>query len=98
MQPGKSRMWEGYLMNRSLKVVAVATLLAAGATHVQAADCADDPRTTGLSRTVAVDSTGGKAFGRLQYKATAPVRKMEVVLTFDDGPHSHYTNTIPDPP
>lgn len=89
-------MWEGYLMNRFLKVVAVATLLAAGATHVQAADCADDARTTGLSRTIAVDSTGGKAFGRLQYKSTAPLRKMEVVLTFDDGPHSQYTKSILD--
>lgn len=83
-------------MYRFLKVVSVATLLAAGASSAQAADCADDPRTTGLARTIAVDSTGGKFFGRLQYKGTAPLRKMEVVLTFDDGPHSQYTKTILD--
>ncbi|WP_170936985.1 polysaccharide deacetylase family protein [Rhodomicrobium sp. R_RK_3] len=79
-----------------MKVVAAATLLAAASSHARAADCADDPKTTGLSRTVAVDSTGGKTFGRLQYKNSAPVRKMEVILTFDDGPHSHYTKTILD--
>ena len=66
-------------------VLAVAFLVGGGAI-AHAADCADDPKTTGLSRTVAIDSTGGKQFGRLQYPKTAPLRRMEVVLTFDDGP------------
>ncbi len=79
-----------------VKVVFFAALLAGVASFAHAADCADDPRTTGLSRTLAVDSTGGKLFGRLQYKNTAPIRRMEVVLTFDDGPHSQYTKSILD--
>jgi peptidoglycan/xylan/chitin deacetylase (PgdA/CDA1 family) len=61
-----------------------------------AADCADDPRTTGLSRTIAIDSTGGKQFGRLQYPETAPLRPKEVVLTFDDGPSPVHTKVILD--
>lgn len=87
---------EGHRMFGFVKVVFFAALFAGGASYAHAADCADDPRTTGLSRTLAVDSTGGKLFGRLQYKNTAPIRRMEVVLTFDDGPHAQYTKSILD--
>jgi len=83
-------------MYRFLKVVSVATLLAGLAYPAHAADCADDPRTTGLSRTIAVNSAGGKLFGRLQYKETAPLRRKEVILTFDDGPHPRHTKKILD--
>ncbi len=85
---------EGELMYRLLRIVSVATLLAGSSSYALAADCADDPRTTGLSRTIAIDSTGGKQFGRLQYKQSAPLRKNEVVLTFDDGPHPKNTHRI----
>jgi peptidoglycan/xylan/chitin deacetylase (PgdA/CDA1 family) len=84
-------------MPRFWKAVSVVLMLSAGGVHAQAAtDCADDPRTTGLSRTIAIDSTGGRRFGRLQYPETAPLRAKEVVLTFDDGPHPVYTKMILD--
>lgn len=84
-------------MVRFLKAAGVALMLSGGgAFTAQAADCADDPKTTGLSRTIAIDSTGGKQFGRLQYPETAPLRAKEVVLTFDDGPHPVYTKMILD--
>lgn len=83
-------------MRFSWKAVSVLFLLSASVSLAQAADCADDPRTTGLSRTVAIDSSGGKLFGRLQYAETAPLRAKEVVLTFDDGPHPIYTKFILD--
>jgi peptidoglycan/xylan/chitin deacetylase (PgdA/CDA1 family) len=79
-----------------VKAVLAVALVVGGVSAAHAVDCADDPKTTGLSRTVAVDSTGGKQFGRLQYPKTAPIRKMEVVLTFDDGPHGQYTKQILD--
>ena len=72
-------------------VVLAATLLAGAYAPALAEDCADDPKTTGLSRTLAIDSTGGKQFGRLQYPKTVPLKRKEVVLTFDDGPHPHHT-------
>ena len=81
-------------MYRILKVVSVAFLLANSGTYALALDCADDPRTTGLSRVIAIDSTDGKAFGRMQYTTTAPIRRGEVILTFDDGPHPTFTKTI----
>jgi peptidoglycan/xylan/chitin deacetylase (PgdA/CDA1 family) len=79
-----------------VKAVAAMALLVGCVSIAHAADCADDPKTTGLSRTVAIDSTGGKQFGRLQYPKTAPIRRMEIVLTFDDGPHPQHTKQILD--
>lgn len=81
-------------MIRIFKAISFFTLLIAGAGGAFAADCADDPKTTGISRTIAIDASGRKEFGRLQYKKTAPVRKGELILTFDDGPHSKYTQQI----
>jgi peptidoglycan-N-acetylglucosamine deacetylase len=83
-------------MLRSLIIGCVLSMLASGASMAQVADCSDDPRTTGLSRTIAIDSTGGKLFGRLQYAETAPLRAKEVVLTFDDGPSPVHTKVILD--
>lgn len=79
-----------------IAIVATAALLMGSASIAQAGDCADDPKTTGLSRTLAIDSTGGRQIGRLQYPKTALLRPMEVVLTFDDGPHGHHTKEILD--
>ncbi len=83
-------------MFRLLKLVSTAAFLAGAGVHAHAEDCADDPRTTGLARTIAIDSSGGKFFGRLQYKDTAPLRRNEIVLTFDDGPHAKNTKIILD--
>ncbi len=76
--------------------ISAAALLIASASIVHAGDCSDDPKTTGLSRTLAIDSTGGKRIGRLQYPKTGLLRPGEVVLTFDDGPHGHHTKEILD--
>ncbi len=83
-------------MLRTWKAVGVVLMLSAGASVAHAADCADDPKKTGLSRTIAIDSTGGRRFGRLQYPETAPLRAKEVVLTFDDGPSPVHTKVILD--
>lgn len=83
-------------MSRFRFVVLAAMFLAGASSYAAAEDCADDPRTTGLSRTIAIDSSGGKFFGRLQYKQSAPLRRNEVVLTFDDGPHPKNTKIILD--
>ncbi|HEY7645980.1 MAG TPA: polysaccharide deacetylase family protein, partial [Hyphomicrobiales bacterium] len=70
----------------SLKAATCAlALFIGGASVAYAKDCADDPKTTGLSRTLAIDTTGGKQIGRLQYPKTGLLKPKEVVLTFDDG-------------
>jgi peptidoglycan/xylan/chitin deacetylase (PgdA/CDA1 family) len=83
-------------MNSLKAAISALALLIGGASVAYAKDCADDPKTTGLSRTLAIDTTGGKLIGRLQYHKTGLLKPMEVVLTFDDGPHGHYTKEILD--
>jgi peptidoglycan/xylan/chitin deacetylase (PgdA/CDA1 family) len=83
-------------MDGIAKALAAAALLIGSIAAAHAGDCADDPKTTGLSRTVAVDSIGGKQIGRLQYPKSSLLRRGEVVLTFDDGPSGHYTKQILD--
>jgi hypothetical protein len=67
-------------------LAAVAMLLGNGA-GAHAGDCADDRKTTGLSRTVTIDETVGLQIGRSRYPKTNLLRPREVVLTFDDGPN-----------
>jgi peptidoglycan-N-acetylglucosamine deacetylase len=84
-------------MIRLLKAVSVALFMIGSLSRVAAADCADDPRTSGLTRTTAINSSSGDAFfGRLQYKNSSLLRMKEVVLTFDDGPHPTNTKVILD--
>ena len=78
------------------RALAAAALLIGNVAAAHAGDCADDPKTTGLSRTVAIESAGGKQIGRLQYPKTTLLRPGEVVLTFDDGPHDQFTKHILD--
>lgn len=78
------------------RALAAAALLIGNVAVAHAGDCADDPKTTGLSRTVAIDSTIGQQIGRLQYPKTNLLRPGEVVLTFDDGPHGQHTKQILD--
>ena len=86
---------EGYLMKRFLSVVSFVALLTGWGVAANAADCADDPKTTGLARTIAIEAAGGGFYGRLQYKETTPLlRPKEIVLTFDDGPHPTNTKSI----
>jgi peptidoglycan/xylan/chitin deacetylase (PgdA/CDA1 family) len=81
-------------MIQFLKVAVTLFVVGSVSSQAMAADCADNPRTTGLARTIAIDSSKGAAFGRLQFKKTLALRPKEVVLTFDDGPHPVYTNAI----
>jgi peptidoglycan-N-acetylglucosamine deacetylase len=78
------------------RALAAAALLIGTVTAAHAGDCADDPKTTGLSRTVAIESTGGQQIGRLQYPKSRLLRPGEVVLTFDDGPSGQHTKQILD--
>jgi peptidoglycan/xylan/chitin deacetylase (PgdA/CDA1 family) len=58
-----------------------------------AEECAN-PDALGVSRTIALDTTGGFKVGRMQYKRGLPLRENEVVLTFDDGPSNQTTPII----
>jgi peptidoglycan/xylan/chitin deacetylase (PgdA/CDA1 family) len=75
----------------------VALLLALLGVQVAVAeDCRGNPDAIGTSRTIAVDPTEHPRVGGLNYLETLPLADKEVVLTFDDGPISPYTNKILD--
>jgi peptidoglycan/xylan/chitin deacetylase (PgdA/CDA1 family) len=73
----------------SLAVFAVA--LFAGA--AVAAPCSN-PNALGVSRVLVVDARRTPAVGSVDYGATLPLARREVVLTFDDGPRPPYTNRV----
>jgi peptidoglycan/xylan/chitin deacetylase (PgdA/CDA1 family) len=54
----------------------------------------DNPDALGVSRTVAIDTTGGPGFGAEQFKAYDFLEPGEVVLTFDDGPWPSNTPAV----
>jgi peptidoglycan-N-acetylglucosamine deacetylase len=60
------------------------------------ADCPDNPKALGTSRTITVDPTEHDRIGTMQYRATLPLEDKEVVLTFDDGPIPPYTARVLD--
>jgi peptidoglycan/xylan/chitin deacetylase (PgdA/CDA1 family) len=65
-----------------------------GPSSARAAACGADK--LGTSRVLAVDPIKLPRVGTLQYGATLPLEDHEVVLTFDDGPLSPYTQRVLD--
>jgi peptidoglycan/xylan/chitin deacetylase (PgdA/CDA1 family) len=78
-------------MKRLLILAALAFVLPT-APHAEdnTADCKDK---LGVSRVVEIDTKGGGLYGD-QYPPQHMLKKGEVVLTFDDGPHPKYTQKI----
>lgn len=52
------------------------------------------PYAIGLGRTYEIDTKGGPRFGNNQYPGRPFLNDHEIVLTFDDGPHTQYTPQI----
>jgi peptidoglycan/xylan/chitin deacetylase (PgdA/CDA1 family) len=66
------------------------------ATAARAQDCPGHPDAIGTSRVVTIDPSDYQRLGTLNYQQTLPLDDHEVVLTFDDGPISPYSNQILD--
>ncbi|MBU2532838.1 MAG: polysaccharide deacetylase family protein [Alphaproteobacteria bacterium] len=64
------------------------------ATVAAASECPGNPNALGVSRVVAINTTGGPGFGFQHYKLYDFLKPGEVVLTFDDGPLPTHTVTI----
>src|SRR5258705_4699338 len=84
-----------HTMKRSSTLALMATLLIGSATVAVAADC-PNPKTLGTSRTLSVDPRAFPLVGKDQYEETLALNNREVVLTFDDGPSSPYTEMVLD--
>jgi peptidoglycan/xylan/chitin deacetylase (PgdA/CDA1 family) len=59
-----------------------------------AAECHNRPELLGTSRTLSVNPKAVPMVGAAQYGKTLPLNRREVVLTFDSGPSSPYTEVI----
>jgi peptidoglycan/xylan/chitin deacetylase (PgdA/CDA1 family) len=83
------------MLNRlcRLAVLAVALVPSAALAAASSATC-HNPNALGVSRTIAVDPRWTPKVGSVNYGTTLPLRRREVVLTFDDGPHPLYTNSV----
>ncbi len=75
-------------------------ILLSGCAAVEAKECTYPEQNGMLSRVVAVDSTNGPVYAgqKADDLASSPLvlSNKEIVLTFDQGPHSSYTNNILD--
>lgn len=75
-------------------VVGLGTALLSIGVAAGAAQAACGDKALGVSRTITIDTTGGKLYGGLQYKAQDLLKDGEVILTFDDGPLRRYTRRV----
>jgi len=78
-------------MKRSSTLALVAALLLGTASAAAANECS---KALGTSRTLTVDPTAFPLVGKAQYQETLALKNREVVLTFDDGPSSPYTEMV----
>jgi len=81
-------------MRNLVASVSVCVLLVAGGSSASASECLHNRDAIGVSRVIEIDTSNGPRFGTLQYKQTIELAPMEVVLTFDDGPHKINTNRV----
>jgi peptidoglycan/xylan/chitin deacetylase (PgdA/CDA1 family) len=66
------------------------------ATAARAQECPGHPDAIGTSRVITIDPSDYQRLGTLNYQHTLPLADHEVVLTFDDGPISPYSNQVLD--
>src|ERR1700689_1757985 len=89
-------------MDKSRTIVRAAVLSAVvgvafgAATAARAQDCPGHPDAIGTSRVITINPGDYQRLGTLNYQQTLPLDDHEVVLTFDDGPISPYSNQVLD--
>jgi peptidoglycan/xylan/chitin deacetylase (PgdA/CDA1 family) len=89
-------------MDKSRTILSAAVLSAVvgvafgAATAARAQDCPGHPDAIGTSRVITINPGDYQRLGTLNYQQTLPLDDHEVVLTFDDGPISPYSNQVLD--
>jgi peptidoglycan/xylan/chitin deacetylase (PgdA/CDA1 family) len=89
-------------MDKPLTILSAAVLSAVvgvtfgAATAARAQDCPGHPDAIGTSRVITINPGDYQRLGTLNYQQTLPLDDHEVVLTFDDGPISPYSNQVLD--
>ena len=79
---------------RSGVLAGVMLMQAAVGPSAYATECPEKLDVLGTSRTIVVDPKEHTRVGTMQYAETLPLADHEIVLTFDDGPSSRYTDRV----
>jgi peptidoglycan/xylan/chitin deacetylase (PgdA/CDA1 family) len=79
---------------RMLKSFIGVLMFAGASVPAFAVDCPGNADALSTSRVVAISPNEFSNVGTMQYKQTLPLNDHEVVITFDDGPLSPYTDII----
>ena len=69
-------------------------MLVGASVPASATECPGNPDALGTSRVLAISPNEFSHVGSMQYKETLPLNDHEVVITFDDGPLTPYTDII----
>jgi len=89
-----ARLGRGSVMLSGIKVgFLLAIILGMGSAY---AECPGNPNAIGTSRVLAINPSEYSQIGTVDYEETLPLNDHEVVLTFDDGPQSPYTEQVLD--
>jgi peptidoglycan-N-acetylglucosamine deacetylase len=83
-------------MRNTISIGFGAAMLLGSLAGALASECPGNPNAIGTSRVITVKPSDYPLVGSLQYQETLPLKKREVVLTFDDGPVPPYTGRILD--
>jgi peptidoglycan/xylan/chitin deacetylase (PgdA/CDA1 family) len=95
-QAGTEEMAKVRAIFSAVVLSAVAGVAFGAATAARAQDCPGHPDAIGTSRVITINPGDYQRLGTLNYQQTLPLADHEVVLTFDDGPISPYSNQILD--
>ena len=95
-QAGTEEMAKPRAILSAAVLSAVVGVAFGAATAARAQDCPGHPDAIGTSRVITIDPSEYQRLGTLNYQQTLPLADHEVVLTFDDGPISPYSNQVLD--
>src|SRR5580704_16816485 len=95
-QAGTEEMAKVRAVFSAVVLGAVVGVAFGAATVARAQDCPGHPDAIGTSRVITIDPGDYQRLGTLNYQQTLPLTDHEVVLTFDDGPISPYSNQVLD--
>src|SRR5580693_7013844 len=95
-QAGTEEMAKVRAVFSALVLSAVVGVAFGAVTAAHAQDCPGHPDAIGTSRVITINPGDYQRLGTLNYQQTLPLDDHEVVLTFDDGPISPYSNQILD--
>src|SRR5882672_10566901 len=79
-----------------IRIIAIALAAAIAPLAAAAEPCPDNPHALGTERVIEVDAKTTPRVGRKHFPTTLPLRRKELVLTFDDGPWPSTTPKVLD--